>query len=99
MPPFLIIIINNTTTTNNNNSDDGSSSPSSSSTSEVTAQVTSILIAAGLPKTLSNMKERAWSDSDVVGDIETLYNALMVRFNTTTTSVHTSLSPVSVFDF
>ena len=46
----------------------------------VAAAVTAVLIGCGLPKTLSNLKDRAWADPDVAGDVEAVYDLVMANY-------------------
>jgi V-type H+-transporting ATPase subunit H len=42
--------------------------------------ITNTLIGCGLPKSLANLKDRAWADPDVANDVEEVYESLMANY-------------------
>ena len=48
----------------------GGGSASSSSMSATLYACTTLLIGCGLPKTLANLKDKAWADPDIADDVE-----------------------------
>jgi V-type H+-transporting ATPase subunit H len=46
----------------------------------IASSITNTLIGCGLPKTLANLKDRAWADPDVAEDVKEVYETLMDNY-------------------